>query len=85
MKIFFDNTNTSFNYADEIFRHNMVRKCLCANKKESHLTSKYKVVFQSGTGALQVLPKLIDIIPEARFNLIIYYLRQGIFEHVIHL
>lgn len=34
------------------------------------------VVFRGGQGALQVLPKLVDVIPEARFNLIIYYLQQ---------
>jgi len=36
-----------------------------------------QVVFRSGEGALQVLPPLIDVIPEARLNLVIYYLRQG--------
>ncbi|CAG10786.1 unnamed protein product, partial [Tetraodon nigroviridis] len=35
------------------------------------------VVFRGGEGALQVLPPLIDVIPEARLNLVIYYLRQG--------
>lgn len=35
------------------------------------------VVFRSGEGALQVLPPLIDVLPEARLNLVIYYLRQG--------
>ncbi|OXA51847.1 Intraflagellar transport protein 56 [Folsomia candida] len=34
------------------------------------------VVFRGGQGALQILPKLVDVIPEARFNLIIYYLQQ---------
>uniref|UniRef100_A0A4W3GE76 Intraflagellar transport protein 56 n=1 Tax=Callorhinchus milii TaxID=7868 RepID=A0A4W3GE76_CALMI len=37
-----------------------------------HLT----VVFRGGAGALQILPPLIDVIPEARLNLVIYYLRQ---------
>lgn len=36
-----------------------------------------QVVFRGGEGALQVLPPLIDVIPEARLNLVIYYLRQG--------
>ncbi|XP_022162049.1 intraflagellar transport protein 56 isoform X2 [Myzus persicae] len=35
------------------------------------------VVFREGEGALQVLPALVDILPEARLNLVIYYLRQG--------
>nr|CAG4636942.1 EOG090X04LA [Ceriodaphnia reticulata] len=34
------------------------------------------VIFRNGDGALQVLPSLIDVIPEAKLNLIIYYLRQ---------
>ncbi|XP_067998713.1 intraflagellar transport protein 56 [Melanerpes formicivorus] len=35
------------------------------------------VVFRGGEGALQVLPPLVDVIPEARLNLVIYYLQQG--------
>lgn len=35
------------------------------------------VVFQSGQGALQTLPSLVDVIPEARLNLVIYYLKEG--------
>jgi intraflagellar transport protein 56 len=34
------------------------------------------VIFRNGEGALQVLPPLIEVIPEAKLNLIIYYLRQ---------
>ncbi|CAE1178741.1 TTC26 [Acanthosepion pharaonis] len=34
------------------------------------------VVFQGGEAALQVLPPLVDVIPEARLNLVIYYLKQ---------
>ncbi len=34
------------------------------------------VVFRNGEGALQVLPALVDVIPEARLNLVIYFLRQ---------
>ena len=36
-----------------------------------------KVVFQNGDNALQILTQLIDVIPEARLKLIIYYLRQS--------
>lgn len=36
-----------------------------------------QVVFRGGEGALQVLPPLVDVIPEARLNLVIYYLQQG--------
>lgn len=35
------------------------------------------VVFRDGEGALQTLPVLVDILPEARLNLVVYYLRQG--------
>jgi intraflagellar transport protein 56 len=35
------------------------------------------VVFQNGEGALQTLTPLVDVIPEARLNLVIYYLKQG--------
>jgi intraflagellar transport protein 56 len=34
------------------------------------------VVFRNGENALQVLPPLLDVIPEARLNLVIYYLRN---------
>jgi len=34
------------------------------------------VVFRGGEGALQSLPSLIDAIPEARLNLVIYHLRN---------
>lgn len=35
------------------------------------------VVFRNGEGALQVLPQLIDIVPEARLNLAIHHLRRN--------
>lgn len=34
------------------------------------------VVFRAGEGALQVLPPLVDALPEAKLNLVVYYLRQ---------
>ena len=34
------------------------------------------VIFRNGEGALQVLPQLLGVIPEAKLNLITYYLRQ---------
>lgn len=43
---------------------------------ENDLIRHNLVVFRSGENALQVLPKLIDVVPEARLNLVIYYLRQ---------
>jgi len=35
------------------------------------------VVFRNGENALRVFPPLIDVIPEAKLNLVIYHLRQG--------
>ena len=35
------------------------------------------VVFRNGEGALQVLPSLVDIVPEARLNLAIHHLKRG--------
>ena len=58
LRLFLEKLSTSYNYARDLFRHNMV-------------------VFQSGQGALQVLPSLVDVIPEARLNLVIYYLKEG--------
>lgn len=36
------------------------------------------VVFRNGEGAFQVLPLLLNTIPEARLNLIIFYLKNGL-------
>lgn len=41
------------------------------------------VVFRSGESALQVLPPLVDVIPEARLNLVIYYLKQVKFGRIL--
>ncbi|KAM9325585.1 intraflagellar transport protein 56 isoform 2-T2 [Gastrophryne carolinensis] len=43
------------------------------------------VVFRAGEGALQVLPPLVDAIPEARLNLVIYYLRQDDVQEAFNL
>eukprot|EP01135_Chromosphaera_perkinsii_P009978 Nk52_evm13s1992 gene=Nk52_evmTU13s1992 len=42
----------------------------------SDLIKHNLVVFRGGQGALQVFPGLVDVIPEARLNLVIYYLKQ---------
>jgi intraflagellar transport protein 56 len=34
------------------------------------------VVFRGGENALQVLPPLVDVMPEARLNLVIFYLKN---------
>ncbi|EWM26214.1 tetratricopeptide repeat protein 26 [Nannochloropsis gaditana] len=43
------------------------------------------VVFRGGEGALRVLPPLVDVIPEARLNLVIYYLRHNGTEEAFEL
>lgn len=43
--------------------------------QENDLLQHNLVVFRNGENALQVLPPLLDIIPEARLNLVIFYLR----------
>jgi intraflagellar transport protein 56 len=41
------------------------------------LMKSFQVVFRSGDGALQILPALVDVIPEARMNLCIYHLKKS--------
>ncbi len=44
---------------------------------ESDLVKHNLVVFRNGESALQVLPPLLDIIPESRLNLVIWHLKMG--------
>ena len=44
---------------------------------ENYLIKHNMVVFRSGENALQVLPPLLDILPEAKLNLVIYHLKNG--------
>ena len=44
--------------------------------QDNDLIRHNMVVFRNGTNALQVLPSLVDFLPEARLNLVIYYLRN---------
>lgn len=55
---------------------NLADVCSPSFKFASDLIKHNLVVFRGGESALQVLPPLIDVIPEARLNLVIYYLRQ---------
>ncbi|CAJ0931732.1 unnamed protein product [Ranitomeya imitator] len=66
LKSLMDNTLSSFEFAKELIKHNLV-------------------VFRAGEGALQVLPPLVDVIPEARLNLVIYYLRQDDVQEAFNL
>jgi len=43
------------------------------------------VVFRNGEGALQVLPPILDVLPEARLNLVVYYLRQDDIKEAFNL
>jgi intraflagellar transport protein 56 len=43
---------------------------------ENDIVTHNLVVFRNGENALQVLPPLIDLIPEARLNLVVYHLRN---------
>uniref|UniRef100_A0AAX7UJA5 Intraflagellar transport protein 56 n=1 Tax=Astatotilapia calliptera TaxID=8154 RepID=A0AAX7UJA5_ASTCA len=56
---------------------NLIDISSCSFEFAKELIRHNLVVFRGGEGALQVLPPLIDVIPEARLNLVIYYLRQG--------
>jgi len=44
---------------------------------DSDLIRHNLVVFRAGENALQVLPQLLDYIPEAKLNLVIYYLKNN--------
>jgi intraflagellar transport protein 56 len=43
-----------------------------------------QVIFRNGDAALQVLPSLIDVLPEARLNLVIFHLKRGIGPAISH-
>lgn len=47
------------------------------NLQANELVRHNMVVFSNGDQALQVLPSLLESIPEARLNLVIYHLRHG--------
>lgn len=57
------------------------RLCACtvasSHNSDNNLIKHNLVVFRNGENALQVLPPLVDVIPEARLNLVIYHLRRG--------
>ncbi|CAE7853840.1 Ttc26, partial [Symbiodinium microadriaticum] len=46
------------------------------NLQSIELIRHNMVVFSNGDQAQQILPGLVDVIPEARLNLVIYYLRH---------
>jgi intraflagellar transport protein 56 len=52
---------------------------------ENELIKHNLVVFRNGENALQVFPKLLDIIPEARLNLAIYHLKRNAIDEAYEL
>ncbi|KAF0978525.1 hypothetical protein FDP41_002345 [Naegleria fowleri] len=48
-----------------------------SHTSENYLIKHNMVVFRNGENALQVLPPLLDVLPEARLNLVIYHLKNG--------
>uniref|UniRef100_A0A8C5HQY2 Intraflagellar transport protein 56 n=1 Tax=Gouania willdenowi TaxID=441366 RepID=A0A8C5HQY2_GOUWI len=65
-----------FHLAHKAELKNLIDISSCSFEFAQELIRHNLVVFRGGEGALQVLPPLIDVIPEARLNLVIYYLRQ---------
>ncbi|CEM02602.1 unnamed protein product [Vitrella brassicaformis CCMP3155] len=53
--------------------------------QDSDILRHNLVVFRNGDNALQVLPALVDVIPEARLNLVIYYLRTEEYQEAFQL
>lgn len=45
--------------------------------REHDLVRHNLVVFRGGEGAPAALPRLMDVLPEARLNMVIYHLKQG--------
>uniref|UniRef100_A0A8C7MT89 Intraflagellar transport protein 56 n=1 Tax=Oncorhynchus kisutch TaxID=8019 RepID=A0A8C7MT89_ONCKI len=65
-----------FHLAHKAELKNLIDISSCSFEFAKELIRHNLVVFRGGEGALQVLPPLIDVISEARLNLVIYYLRQ---------
>uniref|UniRef100_A0A3Q4G389 Intraflagellar transport protein 56 n=1 Tax=Neolamprologus brichardi TaxID=32507 RepID=A0A3Q4G389_NEOBR len=74
-----------FHLAHKAELKNLIDISSCSFEFAKELIRHNLVVFRGGEGALQVLPPLIDVIPEARLNLVIYYLRQDDVEEAYNL
>ncbi|XP_068982923.1 intraflagellar transport protein 56 isoform X1 [Bombus flavifrons] len=74
MKQLIDKMSNSLSFSHDLIRHNTVVRNV--RKYSNHFIHHNTIVFKGGEGALQILPNLVDVIPEARLNLVIYYLRQ---------
>ncbi|KAG5328305.1 IFT56 protein, partial [Acromyrmex charruanus] len=62
--------------AAQIEMKQLVEKISSSFSSSHDLIRHNTVVFRGGENALQILPNLVDVIPEARLNLVIYYLKQ---------
>lgn len=49
------------------------------------VTNASQVVFRGGENALQILPPLLDVVPEARLNLVIYYFHNEEIQEAFNL
>lgn len=54
-----------------------IRNMIDSGTFGAELLKHNAVVFSGGEGALNILPQLIDIIPEARLNLAIFHMKRG--------
>ncbi|XP_018058430.1 PREDICTED: intraflagellar transport protein 56 [Atta colombica] len=62
--------------AAQVEMKQLVEKISSSFSSSYDLIRHNAVVFRGGENALQILPNLVDVIPEARLNLVIYYLKQ---------
>ena len=81
LKVLKDLASPSFTFAQDLLKHNMVYLDSLGCGPPPALPSLQllppQVIFRGGEGALQVLPPLLGMVPEARLNLAIYHLKHG--------
>jgi len=70
LRLFEEQATPTLQFARDVIKHNRVG----ARVRRGNAV---QVVFAGGEKALHTLPSLVDVVPEARLNLIIHYLRQG--------
>lgn len=78
MKQLIEKISSSFSSGHDLIRHNTVVRITFLHSCfwTYSYTFFHLQVFRGGENALQILPNLVDVIPEARLNLVIYYLKQ---------
>lgn len=54
-----------------------IRSIIDSGTFGAELLKHNAVVFANGEGSLNVMPELIDIVPESRLNLAIFYMKRG--------